>query len=107
MSHDEIPNSHVNTSDLSPVDAIGYVLGVALPATVETITARIERLLASERELQRASERIAELESQAAEIVELAEKVSTTMHDMGTMIALLRGERDRALASLGELRGGK
>lgn len=63
MSHDEIPISHTNTSDLSPIDAIGYALGVALPATVETITERIERLLACECGFQRASEQLLALQS--------------------------------------------
>lgn len=62
MSHDEIENTHVNTQDLSPIDAIGYALGVALPATVEMITARVARLLSSERGYQRASEQLLQLQ---------------------------------------------
>lgn len=102
MSHDEIETSHVNTADLAPLDAIGYALGVALPATVEAITARVERLLKSEKELQRASEKIGDREKVCEErgktIADLHQFLDRTSGD----VAKLTAERDRALAELAE-----
>jgi hypothetical protein len=69
MSHDEIPISHVNDCDrlsMSQVDEIGYALGVPLPASLASIKERVERLLKSEKELQRASEKISVLEKDAS-----------------------------------------
>lgn len=104
MSHDELPTSHVNTADLAPIDAIGYALGVALPATVETIVTRVERLLASEKGFQRASEKIGDLEKVCEErgktIADLHQFFDRTSGD----VVKLTAERDRLLAELAQER---
>jgi hypothetical protein len=101
MSHDEIPINHTNASDLSPVDAIAYALGVPMPAAVETIVERIERLLAAERSLQRASERIAELEA-----LSLYSSVNRIIAERDKALAGLAEERSLVRRLFDELRGG-